>query len=61
MFTDVSEVIAASIIKAMMMETASTSGTSANFYQTIQCNNPEDSHLQLINCQLLNEGTVSQS
>jgi hypothetical protein len=27
------------------MEAASTSETSANFYQTAQRNNPEDSHL----------------
>jgi hypothetical protein len=40
-------VLAASIIRAMMMmEAASTSGTSANFYQTTRRNNPEDSHLQ---------------
>jgi hypothetical protein len=31
---------------AMMMEAASTSETSVNFYQTIRRNNPEDSHLQ---------------
>jgi hypothetical protein len=28
-----------------MMEAASTSETSVNFYQTTQRNNPEDSHL----------------
>jgi hypothetical protein len=28
------------------METASSSGTSVNFYQTTRRNNPEDSHLQ---------------
>jgi hypothetical protein len=28
-----------------MMEAASTSETSANFYQTVRRNNPEDSHL----------------
>jgi hypothetical protein len=27
------------------MDAASTSETSLNFYQTTQCNNPEDSHL----------------
>jgi hypothetical protein len=41
---------AASIIRAMimvlMMEAASTSETSVNFYQTIRCYNPEDSHLE---------------
>jgi hypothetical protein len=38
----------ASIIRAMMalmMEAASTSETSVNFYQATWCNNPEDSHL----------------
>jgi hypothetical protein len=30
---------------ALMMEAASTSETSVNFYQTIRCNIPEDSHL----------------
>jgi hypothetical protein len=30
---------------ALMMEAASTSETLVNFYQTTQCNNPEDSHL----------------
>jgi hypothetical protein len=44
-FTNVSEVFAASIIRAMMMEAASTSGTSANVYETTRRNNPEDSHL----------------
>jgi hypothetical protein len=37
-------VLAASII-TLMMEAASTSETSVNFYQTTQRNNPEDSHL----------------
>jgi hypothetical protein len=50
-FTDVSEALAASIIKAvsaecLMMEGVSTSKTSVNFYQTRQRNSPEDSHLQ---------------
>jgi hypothetical protein len=35
----------APIIRAMMMEAASTSETSVNFYQTTWRNNPEDSHL----------------
>jgi hypothetical protein len=30
----------------LMMEAASTSETSADFYQTTRRNNPEDSHLQ---------------
>jgi hypothetical protein len=40
--------LAASIIRviALMMETASTSETSRNFYQTTRRNNPEDSHLR---------------
>jgi hypothetical protein len=40
-------VLAASIIMAiaLMMEAASTSETSVNFYQTTRRNNPEDSHL----------------
>jgi hypothetical protein len=44
-FTDVSEVLAASIIRALMMEAASTSEKSVNFNQTTLRNNPEDSHL----------------
>jgi hypothetical protein len=32
---------------ALMMEAASTSETSVNFYQTAQHNNPEYSHLHL--------------
>jgi hypothetical protein len=45
----VSEVLAASIIRAMiglMMEAARTSETSVNFYQTARRYNPEDSHLR---------------
>jgi hypothetical protein len=42
---EVSEVLAAFIMRAMMMEAASTSGTSVNFYQTTWSYNPEDSHL----------------
>jgi hypothetical protein len=38
-------VLAAPIIVAVMMEAASTSETSVNFYQTTRGNNPEDSHL----------------
>jgi hypothetical protein len=44
-------VLAASIIRAiitLMMEAASTSETSVNFYQTTRHNNPEDSHLQAL-------------
>jgi hypothetical protein len=32
---------------ALMVEAASTSETSVNFYQTTRRNNPEDSHLQI--------------
>jgi hypothetical protein len=46
-FTDVSEVLVASIISiALMMEAASTSETSVSFYQTTRRNNPEDRHPQ---------------
>jgi hypothetical protein len=37
--------LAASIIRAIMMAVASTSETSVNFYQTSRRNIPEDSHL----------------
>jgi hypothetical protein len=43
--TDASEVITAFIIRAMMMDAASTSETSVSFYQTTRRNSPEDSHL----------------
>jgi hypothetical protein len=43
MFTGVSEMLAASIIRAM--KAASISGTSLNFYHTTRRNNLEDSHL----------------
>jgi hypothetical protein len=45
-FTDVSEMLAVSII-ALMMEAASTSETSVNFYQTTRRINPEDSPLHI--------------
>jgi hypothetical protein len=43
--------LTASIIKAitLMMEAASTSEISANFYQTTRRNIPEDSHLHTSN------------
>jgi hypothetical protein len=47
-FTDVSEVLAASVIRviiALITEAASTSETSENFYRTTQHNSPEDIHL----------------
>jgi hypothetical protein len=40
-FIDVSEVLAASIIRAMMMEAARTSEKLVNFYQTTRRYNPE--------------------
>jgi hypothetical protein len=48
-------VLAPSIIRAvgasgliiLMMEAASTSEMSVNFYLPTQCNNPEDSHLHI--------------
>jgi hypothetical protein len=43
--TNVSEVLAASII-ALMMVAESTSETSVNFYQNTRRNDPEDSNLQ---------------
>jgi hypothetical protein len=43
--TNVSEVLTASIIRALVMEAVITSETSVNFYQTARRNNPEDSHL----------------
>jgi hypothetical protein len=46
-FINASEVIAVFInsIIVLMMEAASTSETSGNFYQTTRRNNPKDSHL----------------
>jgi hypothetical protein len=55
-FTDVSEILAASIIRSLsvlMMEAASTSETSANFYQTTRRNNSEDSHIFTRRCENL--------
>jgi ribosomal protein S19E (S16A) len=42
-------VLAASIIRAMSMEAASTSETLVNFYQSTWRNNPEHSHLHKSN------------
>jgi hypothetical protein len=39
-------IIRAIIIIALIMEAASTSVTSVNFYKTTRNNIPEDSHLQ---------------
>jgi hypothetical protein len=44
MFTNVSDVLAASIIRAMM-KAAMTPETLVNIYQTTRRYNPEDSHL----------------
>jgi hypothetical protein len=44
-FTDVSEVLIASIIIAMMIEAASTSEMLLNLYQTTRRNVPQDDHL----------------
>jgi hypothetical protein len=49
-------VLIASIIRviiALMMEAASTSETSVNFYQTTWCYNLEDIHLQSKSCSML--------
>jgi hypothetical protein len=51
MFIDVSEVLAAPIIRPMitlMMEAASTPETSVYFYQTTRRNMTEDSYLRYI-------------
>jgi hypothetical protein len=50
-FTDVSEVLAVSITRAMsdlMMDTESSSEKSVNFYQTTRRYIPEDSHLHTL-------------
>jgi hypothetical protein len=39
------KLLAALIIRTLMMEAASTSGTAVSFYQTTRRNTPEDSHL----------------
>jgi hypothetical protein len=41
--------LAASITIALVIEAASTSETSVNFYQTARPNNQEDSYLETIN------------
>jgi uncharacterized protein (UPF0179 family) len=40
------EVLSLEDLIALMMEAASISETSVNFYQTTQCNKTEDSHLR---------------
>jgi hypothetical protein len=55
-FTNISEVLAASIIIiiiALMTETARTSEMMVNFYQTTQCYNPKDSYLRTHGCENL--------
>jgi hypothetical protein len=49
--TEVSEVLAASIIRAVMtliMEAVSTSETSVNFHETTRCSISEDDHLYVL-------------
>jgi hypothetical protein len=46
-------VLADSIIITLMMEAASTSETSVNFYQTTHRYNPEGSHLHTRHCKNL--------
>jgi hypothetical protein len=46
-FTDVSEVLAASIA-IIALKAESTSEMSVNFYQTTRRNNPEDTHLPVL-------------
>jgi hypothetical protein len=46
-FTDVSEVLADSVIRAMVTEAETTSETSENFYRTARRNNPEGSQLRI--------------
>jgi hypothetical protein len=50
-FKDVSEVLVASIIRAIM-EGLIASGTSVNFYQTARRNIPQDSDIEI--CRLEN-------
>jgi hypothetical protein len=47
-------VLAAYILIALMMEAASPSETSANYYQTTRRNDPEGSHLRVVNSLLFN-------
>jgi hypothetical protein len=47
MLTTVSEVLTASIVRALVMEAVRTSEMLVNFYQTTWHYNPEDSHLYL--------------
>jgi hypothetical protein len=42
-----------------MMEAASTSETSVNFYQTTRRNDPEDSHLYIRRREILKSHSVS--
>jgi hypothetical protein len=52
-FTDISEVLAAFVIIALIMEAANTSETSVVFYRTTRRDNPEDSHLHTRRCENL--------
>jgi hypothetical protein len=57
----VSEVLADSIIRAiaLMVEAASSSEKSVNFYQIVQQNNPEDSHLHTRRCENLKSHPIT--
>jgi hypothetical protein len=62
--TDVSEVLAASLIwairvnTALMMEAANTSETSVNLHQITSSNKPEDRHLHTLRREDLNSHRV---
>jgi hypothetical protein len=58
-FTNVSEVLAASII-ALVMEAARTSETLVNVYQTTRRYNPDDSHLHTHRRENLKSYSVTQ-
>jgi hypothetical protein len=49
--TDVSEVLTAYIIIALMMEAGRTSEPSVNFYETTRRNIPEGCHLHTRHCE----------
>jgi hypothetical protein len=44
-----SHILARGLLIVLMMDAASISETSANFYRTTRCNNEEDSHLLTYN------------
>jgi hypothetical protein len=67
MLTDFSQVLAASIIRAVskprvfMMEAASTSELSINTYPTARRYNPEDCHLHIRRCENLKSQDILSS